>query len=120
MPRSKKISNGDVELIVKDADRYENKGIESMAIVSLKMANDQARFAMALVERWGLVVGEPDGEDSAGRSKLRTLSPEELANKATAASAALYEKMDTLGWMIDLPDQAELADMRKSDEEESN
>lgn len=108
------------ELTAVTGHRYEAGGVETVSIGLLKRPTEEARFAMALVERWGLVVGEPDGEDSAGRSKLRALTSEELADKACDASQALYTKMDSLGWFFDIPDQEEIRDMRKSDEDDKS
>lgn len=41
-----------------------------------------ARVACALLEKWGMVAAVEDGEDSAGRQKLRLMSPEELVKRA--------------------------------------
>lgn len=66
--------------------------------------NQQARMALALVERWGMVAGMPDGEDSTGRAKLRLSTPEELADRAVAASYAIYNKIEANDWFIMIPD----------------
>lgn len=58
----------------------------------------EARFAMALVERWGMVAGENNGEDSAGRSRLRLATPDELTDRAIAVTEALFSKMRGRGW----------------------
>jgi hypothetical protein len=82
----------------------------------------EARIALALAERWGLVAAEVDGEDSAGRSKLRRLTPKELASHACEAAQELVSEFAARGWMIQLPSIAEhmatqkLAEERKAEE----
>ena len=62
-----------------------------------------AKFAMALSERWGIVACEIDGEDSAGRSKLRRLTPDELAQTACETASALWDQFNARGWMTEVP-----------------
>lgn len=62
-----------------------------------------ARIAMSMAERWGMVAAMPDGEDSAGRQKLRVLTPEELANKACATAAALWKEFGERDWFYENP-----------------
>ena len=42
----------------------------------------EANFAAMMIERWGMVAATPDGEDSAGRQRLRLPTPEELVERA--------------------------------------
>lgn len=60
----------------------------------------RAKMAAAFVERWALVAGEPDGEDSAGRQKLRTMTAEELAGKACKVVDALFSEFESRGWIL--------------------
>lgn len=73
--------------------------------------NQEARLAMSLIERWGMVAAKPDGEDGAGRQKLTCLSPEEVVSKACSTVSAAMAEFRQLGWILDLPtlDQAEEA-----------
>jgi len=47
-----------------------------------EVAEDEARLAFSLIERWGMISGVDDGEDSAGRAKIRLATPEELVARA--------------------------------------
>lgn len=42
----------------------------------------EAKLAFAMIERWGMIAGTPDGEDSAGRAKITTMPVDELVGKA--------------------------------------
>lgn len=60
----------------------------------------EAALACQMMERWGLVAATPDGEDSAGRAKLRRITGEELAREACDAAAAAYKEFETRGWIV--------------------
>lgn len=73
-----------------------------------ELPGPEARLAMELVSRWGTVAGAPDGEDSAGRFKVRLMTPDELASRACEASAVLFAEIRRRGWMVATPDISEL------------
>jgi len=49
----------------------------------------EAEIAIQFVQHWGMVAGIPDGEDSAGRYKIRLQTPEELVERATTTASLL-------------------------------
>jgi len=71
------------------------------------MASPEAAFACALVERWGMIASIADGEDSAGRSRLRLATPEELVERALAIAELTYREIRARGWGIECPLAAE-------------
>lgn len=64
----------------------------------------RAVFAMAIIERWALVAAEPDGEDSAGRQKLKMPEPDKLVERAVQIADGAYEAFALKGWLHELPD----------------
>jgi hypothetical protein len=66
--------------------------------------NQRALLAVQLVERWGMVAGAPDGEDSAGRQRLRMMSPDEMVVRATATANQLFWAFGDCGWMYEVPE----------------
>lgn len=72
-------------------------------IHSLEAPNEEARFAMAMVERWGMVAAESNGEDSAGRASLRLQTPEELISRAFKVAELVFAEARNRGWVIHLP-----------------
>jgi len=59
----------------------------------------EAKIAFSLVERWGLVAGVPDGEDSAGRQKLRLATNQELVDRACNVAALLVNRCRSNDWI---------------------
>lgn len=62
-----------------------------------------ARMSSALVEKWGMVAGKPDGEDSAGRAKLAMLEPSEIVERATSTAELLIAKLRSGGHILKAP-----------------
>lgn len=60
----------------------------------------EARMAMGLAERWGMVAAMADGEDSSGRAKLRLATPEEVVSRAVATAELLMKEMREKGWIF--------------------
>ncbi len=72
-------------------------------IVRLAVPTPQAELAMTLIERWGIVAGDVDGEDSAGRQKVRLQTVEELIERACKTAEAAMAEFQNRGWMMAIP-----------------
>jgi hypothetical protein len=87
------------------------------------MLTIEARFAMALIERWGLVAAQEDGEDSAGRQKVRLSSIKDVVDRAANTAALAIKEFSDRGWMVDVPsydDVTKLANDRRKSEKDTN
>lgn len=84
---------------------YDKKSVE---IYRTAMPNDTARLAFALLEKWGPVCAMPDGEDSAGRAKIRPLTPNETVVRAFEIAEFAMQCAWEGDHMIELPDVVEL------------
>lgn len=94
----KKLAETDTVEIYAIEDRYGDRG---GIMTHFKVVTDpRATLASQMAERWGLVAGESDGEDSAGRQKLRLLTPPELAKRACEASEALFKEFTERDWLV--------------------
>lgn len=71
----------------------------------------RARFAMAMIEKWGLAAGTTDGEDSVGRQKARRLDPDEVVTIACDISERLFAQMSERGWLLDIGDMDTLKEL---------
>ena len=71
----------------------------------------EANLAVALIERWGLVAWQPDGEDTAGRQKLRKSTPLELVTEACDTAAVAYSEFRRRGWVTPALTQSEAVDL---------
>ena len=74
-----------------------------MDIKETQMPHPVAQFAMQLIERWGMIAGTPDGEDSAGRMKVRLLAPEEIVARACRTAEIAFEQFAHKDWLFDVP-----------------
>lgn len=63
----------------------------------------RAEFACKLLSHLAVVAAEIDGEDSAGRSKIRLMTPAELAQRACAIAQLSFEQFEMRGWIVRLP-----------------
>jgi len=59
----------------------------------------EARMAVILIERWGMIAATPDGEDSAGRQRLRLQTPDELVDRAFTVAALTFKKARDKGFV---------------------
>lgn len=84
-------------------ERESYRGGTEVLIFKRVAENQLAAVALALVERWGMVAGAPDGEDSAGRARGRLQTPIELVTRACETAAALYDELERRGWLMDVP-----------------
>lgn len=67
-----------------------------------------ANLAMQIVERWALVAGEPDGEDSAGRQKMKLPAAATLVARAFDLAEAAFAEAAKRDHLVDVPDLNEL------------
>lgn len=79
----------------------------------------RARFALACVERWAMIAGQADGEDSTGRQKGRRMTPDELADHACQCTEKIFAAIEARGWIAHVPAFADLMETVK-DQENSN
>lgn len=78
-------------LETKLTDREDQYHQPRLFVHNTELPEEEAKLAFALIERWGMVAGLPDGEDSAGRSKLRLSTPDELVERAFACAKKAFE-----------------------------
>lgn len=66
--------------------------------------DQEARLAVEMAARWGMVAAIEDGEDSAGRQKLRLSTPEEIAERAFQVAHYMMAKARERGLIVIAPD----------------
>lgn len=78
--------------------------VDRRIITNGVVCQEPAKMAGALIERWGVVAAIVDGEDSAGRSKLRLQTPEELVQRAFAVAELFYSEAEARGHLLEMPE----------------
>ena len=81
-----------------------------------KFMGVEGRIATDFIGRWGMIAGEPDGEDSAGRAKGRLLTPGEVVDRAVEMTELLMKSAKEKGWMVEGPDVRETDQMLEEKE----
>ncbi len=94
----------EVEIIARD--RFTNDKREVLQS-QLEYPDWVARLATLMVEKWGTVAAEPDGEDSSGRAKVRLATADELVTRAVDVAEALVAKLRERGHVYKTPTYAE-------------
>lgn len=77
------------------AEKKRVGGETEVLVCDTKVCGLQARLALALMERWGVVAGEPDGEDSAGVA--------DIVARACEAAEQLYAEFEKREWLLTRP-----------------
>jgi hypothetical protein len=91
---------GKLETEVVVADKYQKKDI---VVHRREILDETARTAISFIERWGMVAAVPDGEDTAGRQKLRLSTPKELVDRAFEIACQCVEQARSNGHVIECP-----------------
>ena len=89
-------------------ERY--KEYDQVCFFQLKATNAVASLAASLAERMALCAADLDGEDSAGRQKVKLMTPAEIAVRACDIAAALWQQFEQRDWIMDLPEPQEKKD----------
>lgn len=107
-----------MEVFAEQLNKYgEQKRKGVVASQPKYLGGAESNFVLALVERWGMVAGKPDGEDSAGRSKLGLLSEGEVVQRAIKTAELTFAAMRENGMLIPIPSQAEVDEIVKEMED---
>lgn len=112
-------SNDYVEYMAARKPRYSDGPAATIMGHMRKIPDQRALFAMTCIEKWGLVAAEIEGEDSAGRAKVRRMTPDEIVTHAVAVAQKAFTAFEREGWIIDIPSYPDLLDAVK-DAENSN
>lgn len=62
--------------------------------------SSKAKIVVEMINRWGMVTGIPDGEDSAGRAKLKLMPPEILVSRAFVIADLMFDELEARDWSI--------------------
>lgn len=63
----------------------------------------KAELALLMIEKWGMVQGYPDGEDSAGRAKIGLMPINKLIKRAFESAEVAYKEIEKRGWSMEIP-----------------
>ena len=75
--------------------------------------DDRLEFAKDIISRHALISAEPDGEDSAGRAKLKRIEPSEIVEFACQVADLAYAEFRNRGWLQAMPSMQEREDIAR-------
>ena len=64
--------------------------------------------ALPILQHFAIVAAEPDGNDEAGRQKLRLMPEQEVVDRAMLIAELAWDQLRLGGLMINVPSQKEL------------
>ncbi len=77
--------------------------------------SQEASTMMEMLNRWGMVAAEDDGEDSSGRAKIKLSTPEALVRRACEMTERAYAICEEKGWLTKTPTLEEMEEMVKEE-----
>jgi len=83
---------------------------KSVLMTDNENLEQEAKAALSFIERWGMVAAADGGEDSAGRAKLRLMTPDELVERAFAIAHIAFDKARSRELVHRTPSLSELED----------
>jgi len=100
-----------------DAFGRSNEPRPSVEIDALDVLSHEAKFFLGCIEKWGMVAGADGGEDSAGRSRLELMPPEDVVGRAREMTDLAFKTIQENEWTIRTPSYdeavAQLLDRQK-------
>lgn len=91
--------------VLEKSQEYREKVVHTY---ETEVPTSEAKFAFILLEKWGMICSVQDGEDSSGRAKIRSLTPEEIVDKAFTISVLAHDQARKRGMFIEVPDLDEI------------
>lgn len=92
-----------IETTFKTVNKYGVNDKKEILAHDSHQVNMVGRMAHVLIEKWGMVAGIPDGEDSAGRSALRLMTPDEIVGRSFETAELFEAAAFARGHMLEVP-----------------
>ena len=64
--------------------------------------DNRGKAVAEFISRWGMIAGVPDGEDSAGRAKIRLATTEELVKRAFDVVELMFNEAKVRGMTLEI------------------
>ena len=89
-------------------EEYGKNSAKRVVVHDNEFHNFEARLAVNLIERWGMVSCQDAGEDTAGRAKIQELTPPQVVERACDIAALAAAAFRDRGWIVKGPDISEI------------
>jgi hypothetical protein len=106
------------EEVVYQEDQDYLKPRPVVIIHSKEGLNAEAAYAMHLAERFALIAADNDGEDSAGRQKLRLATPKEVVERACKIAELMFVALRDRNWTLPIDSHKTIVERLAKQKEE--
>lgn len=107
-----------IEFVAKKS-RFESEGKTPHLVVhETEHLTVRGRAVLALLEKWGMVQGADNGEDSAGRAKIGLMPVQETVQRAVEMVNCAFKELEKREWILQAPTFSEMEEMVKEREQE--
>lgn len=79
-------------------------GDTKLIVHNLMALDARATAVLEMITKWGTIAGEPDGEDSAGRQKLKSVDEFSTVERACTLVEEAFSQFEKRNWSEPLPD----------------
>lgn len=94
-------------------EKFTNDPMPEVVMHDTEAPDAEGRFALSLVERFGLVAADAGLETSTGHAQFRVLPPEDVVDRAFILSRLAFARLRSEGMMTAIPAYAELVERGK-------
>lgn len=94
--------------IIAHENRYAYDSQVSLETRNLELPTKEGEFMLALCERFGMITGQDNGEDSAGRAALRLMPENDVVERAANIARIAFQKLRATGNMTSIPKAEEI------------
>jgi hypothetical protein len=79
------------------------RGGTEISICPTEVPEQEGDYALHLMTHLAIAAAIPDGEDTAGRQKLRLMTPQEVVDRACEISKLAFQQFQAREWTLKLP-----------------
>jgi hypothetical protein len=97
-----------MEILKRKKATYASNNDFEIILHSTESPNDEARFAMQMIERHGMVTAQDGGEDSKGRAMLDIMQEEDVVDRAFMLAKLTFEAAKKRGLMVHVGTEKEI------------
>ena len=66
-----------------------------------EIMSNEAKTVLAFIEKWGMIQGKEDGEDSSGRAKMGLMPVEKVVDRAMEMADVAFNRLRERGWIVE-------------------
>lgn len=101
------------------SESFRSNGQPQVTVHQSEHMEMPARMATVFIEKWGMVAGMSDGEDSAGRHKVRLATPDEVVDRACEMATLAMASFAEREWLTDVPTLQEAKEILQAKDDDT-